>query len=330
MNRIVLIIICIFTAINAYAIDSTTVGGRDLDEFEISSWDAITEPAVSQPNTARVYYNGTSDTLKLSVNGGAYSNLLTALTGLGDAVTVNASAVDTTANFSDGDIAWTLVDGGAGGPDSITGTFAADSVDDTHINWGSGAGQVDLADIPGGISGASVWDFGGATSFEVPNTAGNVTCDVAGEMAVDSTNKQLGVYEGAAEVAIPLRHIFQGSIDLAGAWDVDSDVWLWDLDATTYPNGIYITAIYVDCSVADPTTELDANLMYCDAVAGGAFPGANATLIKAIDTTTGNFADAAVNTAVATGKSIYIDLDTDPVDATTVYHLKIYYRIPES
>lgn len=181
-----------------------------------------------------------------------------------------------------------------------------------------------------GSTMTGVHDAGGATSFEVPNTAGDVTVDAAGEIAIDSTNKQLAVYDGAAEVAIPLRHIFQGSIDLAGAYDVDPDVWLWNLDATTYPNGIYITAVYLDSSVADPTTEIDANLMYCDAVANGAFPGANATLIKAIDTTTGNFADAAVNTAVATGKTIYIDLDADPTDATTVYNLRIYYRIPES
>jgi len=175
----------------------------------------------------------------------------------------------------------------------------------------------------------NVLDLGGKTSFEVPNTAGDVTVDAAGEIAVDSTNKQFVVYDGAAEVAIPLRHVAQGTFDLAAQWDVDTDLWLMDLHADTYPNGIYITAITVDCTVADPTTELDANLMYCDAVAGGAFPGANATLIKAINTTTGNFSDVAVNTAVATGKTLYIDLDADPTDATTQYHVRIHYRIEE-
>lgn len=42
--------------------------------------------------------------------------------GSGDSVTVNSTGVDTTANFLNGDIDWTLVDGGAGGPDDITGT----------------------------------------------------------------------------------------------------------------------------------------------------------------------------------------------------------------
>jgi len=44
--------------------------------------------------------------------------------GGGDSITVNSSAVDTTANFLDGDIDWTLTDGGGGGPDDITGTVA--------------------------------------------------------------------------------------------------------------------------------------------------------------------------------------------------------------
>jgi len=49
---------------------------------------------------------------------------ISATAGGGDAVTVNSSAIDTTANFLNGDIDWTLVDGGAGGPDDITGTVA--------------------------------------------------------------------------------------------------------------------------------------------------------------------------------------------------------------
>ncbi len=45
--------------------------------------------------------------------------------GAGTLVTINSSAADTTANFLDGNIDWTLVDGGAGGPDDVTGTLDA-------------------------------------------------------------------------------------------------------------------------------------------------------------------------------------------------------------
>jgi len=48
--------------------------------------------------------------------------------GTGDSVTVNSTAIDTTANFKDGtDIFWTITDGGAGGPDDINGQVANDS-----------------------------------------------------------------------------------------------------------------------------------------------------------------------------------------------------------
>jgi len=43
--------------------------------------------------------------------------------GTGDHVTVNASGADTTANFLDGTIDFSLADGGAGGPDDITATL---------------------------------------------------------------------------------------------------------------------------------------------------------------------------------------------------------------
>lgn len=64
-------------------------------------------------------------------------------------------------------------------------TIGTDKIDEGMVNWGSGADQIDLADIPGGISGAQVWDFGGATSFEMvnkdadPDTLGQFLHDTA-------------------------------------------------------------------------------------------------------------------------------------------------------
>ena len=177
-----------------------------------------------------------------------------------------------------------------------------------------------------GMAGTGVIDMGGATSTEIVNGA-NPTCDTAGEIAINTTDKTLELNNGTAQVAFSTLHIAQGTFDLKSQYAVDPDLWLIDLHADQYPHGIYITKIYVDASVADPTTELNANLNYCDATSA-AFPGANPTLIKAIDTTTGNFADAAVNTAIATGKSIYITMDADPTDANVQYHIRIHYYIP--
>lgn len=91
--------------------------------------------------------------------------------------------------------------------------------------------------------------------------------------------------------------------------------------------GITITSIVVQCSVADPTTELNANIMYCDAQGTGAFPGASPTLVAAIDTTTGNFDSGAVTYAIATGHPIYLLMDADPTDLLTMWTITITYTV---
>lgn len=92
-------------------------------------------------------------------------------------------------------------------------------------------------------------------------------------------------------------------------------------------SGITITSYTVQCSVADPTTELNANIMYCDAQGTGAFPGANPTLLEAIDTTTGNYSSGAVTDSVATGKELYLLIDADPTDLNTMWTITITYTI---
>lgn len=67
----------------------------------------------------------------LTDNGDGTFSLDVSGSGSGDSVTVNSSDIDTTANFLDGDIDFTLVDGGAGGPDDITATVACSGCVDT-------------------------------------------------------------------------------------------------------------------------------------------------------------------------------------------------------
>lgn len=188
------------------------------------------------------------------------------------------------------------------------------------------------------INGATltgVIDGGGATSVEIPNTAGDVTCDAEGEIAVDSTQKQLAVYDGT-EIAIPLRHMIHGPLYLTGAYDIDTDYPIIHLDTTVFPDGIVITGWSISSTAADPTTELDANLMYCDDIGTGAFPGANPVLIDVLDTTTGNASCADMSTSdlgsgiIPADKVIYIDMDADPTDTDAYWILKIEYYIPES
>ncbi len=196
--------------------------------------------------------------------------------------------------------------------------------DDDHTQY-----ILDAGDIYTGVH-----DAGGATSFEIPNTAGDVALSVLGQIAVDTAQKQLVVYDGI-EKAIPLRHIIQGQLG-TGDFDSDADVFILSLDSTTYPDGIVLTGWDVSCSEADPTTELAANLNFADDRGTGAFPGASATLIDVITTTTGNSSENDMSNSdkgdgiILTGKEIYITITADPVSDTTLFRVLIKFYIPES
>jgi hypothetical protein len=77
MFRYLFIILFLFSCQFAYG---DTIDGIEGVELEIAQWDAIAAPSVAPVNTGRIYYNGTSDTLKASLNGGSYFDLITSNT----------------------------------------------------------------------------------------------------------------------------------------------------------------------------------------------------------------------------------------------------------
>lgn len=184
------------------------------------------------------------------------------------------------------------------------------------------------------VTGLGVWDLGGATSVEIPNTAGDVTV-ATGQIAVDTTQRQLAWHDGTRETVISSDRKFTVLVT-DGDWDLDSDKWVWEFDATCYPDGIVITKWSVDANVADPAVELDANLMYCDALSAGAFPGANPVLVDVLDTTTGNSSEADMSNSdlgsgtIPGGKIMYVDIDVDPATTTDFFIVQIYFYQPES
>ena len=57
-----------------------------------------------------------------------------------------------------------------------------------------------------GDIGTGAFDFGGASSFEIPNSAGGGTIDAAGEVSIDTTSGNLNYHDGTAERALsPLK-----------------------------------------------------------------------------------------------------------------------------
>ena len=74
----------------------------------------------------------------------------------------------------------------------------------TGMSITNGTGTITLAVADNyllntGDVGTGVYDFGGATSFEVPNGAGGTTVDATGELTIDSTSGTLNFYDGTAE-----------------------------------------------------------------------------------------------------------------------------------
>lgn len=59
-----------------------------------------------------------------------------------------------------------------------------------------------LAAVLTDITDSGAVDFGGFTSFEVPNGAGGKTVNAAGELCVDTTSKTVNFYDGAAEAVL--------------------------------------------------------------------------------------------------------------------------------
>ena len=189
------------------------------------------------------------------------------------------------------------------------------------------------AQVTSNVTASSVKATG---SLVLPFIVGDVACNRVGEMKIDSSDNQVVWCDGLSrEIVIPAIHILQGTFDLTSWYDVDDEVWLMDLHQDRYASGITITAWYMDCSVADPTTELDAWLKFADNVGGNAFPGGNIATIDQINTITGNTSNTVMssmvlgNGKIPPDKTIYIKLDADPADANTLWHFRMHYYINE-
>ena len=213
--------------------------------------------------------------------------------------------------------------------------YNADSIDDEHINWGSGANQIDLADIPGGTAGANAFDFGGATSVEIPNAeSADATLTALGQVHIRGDEDRFSAHLGAGgEIAGEATKSFIEYVSVRfdpGAWyDSDAELFLFTVSSKKYPNGIIIDAWSVSCNL-DPDVEIDADLRYADAWIGLA----NAADIDEIDTTNGASSedtDANINggVAVAAGKVIYIGFDADPEGTATQMIYEMWFHSEE-
>lgn len=114
-------------------------------------------------------------------------------------------------------------------------TAGAVSIDNTNF---------DLADIPGGTAGASAFDFGGATSVEIPNVA-DPTTDAEGEVAWDANDDAIEVYMGdeTESALIPAYQKIDAHIFAPDG--VNDQIAIFHVDALLYPFGIEIDQVSI-------------------------------------------------------------------------------------
>ncbi|MFA6067520.1 MAG: hypothetical protein WC810_02965 [Janthinobacterium sp.] len=81
MKKLLLVLFICALPFLAYA-DDTNIDGAEYTNTQVLGFRGKTAaPSVSAANQGRLYYNNTSDTIKVSLNGGAYSDLMTGVTG---------------------------------------------------------------------------------------------------------------------------------------------------------------------------------------------------------------------------------------------------------
>jgi hypothetical protein len=191
-------------------------------------------------------------------------------------------------------------------------SFPADIVGDADIDWGSGAGQIDLADLPGGIAGASVFDFGGATSVELPNGV-DPDLTVLGQVAIDTDGANetndvtLRTTDAGGDTQYALAQViktFQATIikpnDLADATRDLCPIW-------SNESGMIFTVTKIEAWSSTDNTTL--TLMVRDSVGAGA---ATVDAVEIASDGTGMYytTETTITAAtIAANYLVYIDFD---------------------
>jgi hypothetical protein len=162
-------------------------------------------------------------------------------TNLGLAIGSNVQAYD--AQLDD------LADGSLSGAGTVADTALSANV--TKLGE-----AITLDEVGAGAAGANAYDFGGATSLEIPNSAA-VTVDATGEIGVDTTAGQLLFYDGTAARALNPSIIKSMTIDTP----TDADNFIM------FRTNRAITIHQVDC-ITGAATSAVVTVQECNADAG--------------------------------------------------------------
>ena len=128
------------------------------------------------------------DTDKLMWSAGLFTCGTLADADIPDALTIDTGSTLNTLSIGSG-VTWTT-----------TGTLTIGDGGDA-VNFNTSTWDVTAGIFSGvlGMTGTGVYDFGGATSFEIPNSAGAGTIDTTGEIGINTSSASVNFYDGTAE-----------------------------------------------------------------------------------------------------------------------------------
>lgn len=264
----------------------------------------------------------------------AYDGFVKISGGLTSAVTDNS--VDWNTAYGWGDHAGLYDDLGTADANMVLhrGEFDHNdiSLGATAYGWGDHTG---LYLLDTGDTGTGVYDFGGATSFEIPSDEStDATLTVLGQVHIRGDEDRFSAHLGAGgEIAGEATMSFLKKISVTldpGLWyDSSTIIDLGPILAKKYPNGIIIDYWEVTCHL-NPDVEMNMNLGY----SVNSFDMADPNLIDVLDTTAGASSedtDANINggAAVPAGVYLMIYFDADPEGTCTMLTVTILYHDEE-
>lgn len=269
-------------------------------DAEVATWITVSTNLV--PNLSLVSFAGQDEVLTNSL-------LMSAMTGTRLAV-FNASSYLTNSTIADTDVLTTS------SIDYVTAASMADA-DHGEVVWSGGVATIDKTEWDSmTITNLSVGDLNMTSgTMRLPNTSSDESLSNSGGVNLNTTDEQLTVHSAAdgeisGEVSVSLIKTFAITFDPDAICDgaVDSLFLMWLGDEA--PEGIIIDEWKISFE-ANPTTEIDADLCYADAMIGKA----NEVIVDAVDTTDGTATedtDANINSgnAVPNGKVLYLDINT--------------------
>lgn len=188
-----------------------------------------------------------------------------------------------------------------------------DTLGNLYASFNGGAYSVIGGDVPDSATPTGAWDFGGATSVEIPNGT-NPTTNAEGEVAYDTDDDAIEVYDGSTSRLIPSTKFFHATIyDPDTIQAVEDAVPVLMVEVEAFPHGITLLDLFIK---TDASSTYSVNFEEWTSPTDGT-PSTIETVATSASTEAsddGTLTDA----SIASGSIIYIDLPATDIDMLQV------------